>query len=79
MNGDKRMFYMKLSASVVSMFVSPMMVHFVEMYFKLHTPAMPFLSLGLVLLSMGTVCKLVIDRENNRSKRERRERRAKNK
>lgn len=72
MNSEKRAFYLKLSAAVVFMFVSPILFHVTEVCLGMNSSMMPFLSLGSVLFSMGMACKLVIDREGGRkSRRER--------
>lgn len=74
---EERRFYTKLSTAVISMFVSPMAMHMIELHFGLTTSVIPFLSLGLVLFFMGTICKLVLNREGDKAKRK--EKKIKNK
>ncbi|AHL30087.1 uncharacterized protein Eint_040345 [Encephalitozoon intestinalis ATCC 50506] len=72
---ERRRFYQKLTVFIVLMFVSPIAVHVIGKWFESNPPAISFISLFLVLGSMGAICKLVIDREQE--KRNRRERKIK--
>lgn len=77
MKADRKKFYIKLLVAVILMFISPMLAHLTKIYFRLNSPIIPFLSLGSVVFFMGTICKLVIDREDD--KKARKEKKIKNK
>ena len=77
MGMDKRRFDRVLGVCVMVMFVAPLAVHAGARMAGVDTPVTSFVSLFLVLGAMGTICKLVVDREEER--KDRRERRLKNK
>lgn len=73
MGADKRRFHQLLGVCVVLMFVAPLAIHASARMAGMDSPLTSFMSLFLVLGSMGAMCKLVVDREEEeKSKRGRR-------